>query len=121
LSATYEGKKHDKRIADESDIQLKEGCVIYQDCGFQGFHLENVKTMQPKKKKKHQELSEQEKAENAAISSIRVIVEHVISGVKRCRILKDVLRNTREKYDDLVMELSCSLHNFRTYSRIASY
>jgi hypothetical protein len=37
----------------------------------------------------------------------------VLSGVKRCRIVKDVFRNTKENYDDLVMEIACGLHNFR--------
>jgi glycerol-3-phosphate cytidylyltransferase-like family protein len=39
------------------------------------------------------------------ISSIRILVEHVISGVKRCRIVHDVFRNTKAQFDDLVMEI----------------
>jgi hypothetical protein len=31
-------------------------------------------------------------------------VEHVIAGGKRCRIVHDVLRNTKAHFDDLVME-----------------
>jgi hypothetical protein len=47
------------------------------------------------------------------------VVEHVIAGVKRCRIVKDVFRNTTEAFDDLVMELACGLHNFRVNFRIS--
>jgi hypothetical protein len=32
---------------------------------------------------------------NHLISSVRIIVEHVLAGVKRCRIVKDVLRLTK--------------------------
>ena len=45
------------------------------------------------------------------------MVEHVIAGVKRLRIVKEVFRNTKEKFDDLVMEIACGLHNFRTVAR----
>jgi hypothetical protein len=76
-----------------------------------------VQTYQPKKKPRNQELSAEEKAENKIISSIRIVVEHVIAGVKRCRIVHDVFRNTVAHFDDLVMEIACGLHNFRTTLR----
>jgi hypothetical protein len=63
------------------------------------------------------ELTSEEKAENKLISSIRILVEQVISGVKRCRIVHDVFRNTKAQFDDLVMEIACGLHNFRTTLR----
>lgn len=48
---------------------------------------------------------------------MRVLVENVIAGVKRCRIVKDVLRNTRTGFSDLAMEVACGLHNFRVGCR----
>lgn len=54
---------------------------------------------------------------NHLFSSARVIVENVIAGVKRCRIVKDVLRLTTEGSSDLVMEVACGLHNFRVSCR----
>jgi hypothetical protein len=48
---------------------------------------------------------------------MRVVVEHVIAGVKRCRIVKDVLRLTKEGVSDLVMEIACGLHNPRVSCR----
>ena len=45
------------------------------------------------------------------------MVEHVIAGVKRCRIVKDVLRLTKEGVADLVMEIACGLHNLRVSCR----
>lgn len=51
------------------------------------------------------------------ISSVRIIVEHVIAGVKRCRIVKDVLRLTKTGISDMVMEIACGLHNLRVSCR----
>jgi hypothetical protein len=42
-----------------------------------------------------------------------------INGIKRCRIVKDVFRNTKDMYDDLTMEIACGLHNFRVECRHA--
>ena len=53
------------------------------------------------------------KEKNRLISSIRIRVEHVISGVKRYRIVKDKLRNWKKGFSDFVMETCCGLHNFR--------
>jgi hypothetical protein len=40
-------------------------------------------------------------------------VEHALAGAKRCRIVKDVLRNTKEAVSDSAMEAACGLHNLR--------
>jgi hypothetical protein len=50
---------------------------------------------------------------------VRIEVEHVIAGVKRCRIVKDVLRLTKQGSSDLVMEIACGLHNLRVACRHA--
>ena len=54
---------------------------------------------------------------NHLISSARVVVENVIAGVKRCRIVKEVLRLTTDGISDLVMEIACGLHNLRVSCR----
>ncbi len=54
---------------------------------------------------------------NRICSSVRVVVEHVIAGVKRCRIVKEVLRLTKACMSDLVMEIACGLHNLRVSCR----
>jgi hypothetical protein len=50
---------------------------------------------------------------NGIISGACVVVENTISGVKRCRIVKDVFRNTEGGFSDLAMEVACALHNLR--------
>lgn len=117
LSPTYEGKKHDNAIADQEQFTFPEGIVLAQDTGFQGYAPEGVIICQPKKKPRGGELTEDEKARNTLISRLRIVVEHVIAGIKRCHIVKDLFRNTKANFDDLVMELACGLHNFRVDCR----
>ncbi len=113
LSDTVEGRKNDKRLADESGYDVPAGSVLVQDAGFQGFELEGVAILQPRKKPRGGELSDADKVRNRLISSIRVRMEHTIGGVKRYRIAKDKLRNWKPGFRDLVLEVCCGLHNFR--------
>ena len=54
---------------------------------------------------------------NHLVSSVRIIVENVIAGVKRCRIVKEVLRLIKAGIADMVMEIACGLHNLRVSCR----
>lgn len=54
---------------------------------------------------------------NHLISRARVVVENVLAGVKRCRMVKEVLRLTTVGISDLVMEIACGLHNLRVSCR----
>jgi hypothetical protein len=121
LGGTHEGKKHDKKICDEEGTRFPDGSDVYRDSGFQGHDLVNITIHQPKKKPRNAKLSDADKEGNRLISSIRVVIEHIISGIKRCRIVKDVFRNTKEDYEDVVMELACGLHNYRSYCRNQGY
>lgn len=121
LSDTYEGKKHDKAIADEENLRFPKGSTLWQDTGFQGFAPAGVTVQQPKKKPRRRSLSTIEKMNNQNISSIRVEVEHHIGGIKRCQILVQPFRNWVDHYIDDVMETACGLHNFRlTYRKTQS-
>ena len=71
LSRTYHGKVHDKKIADQSSLELPEGSTLHQDKGFQGFKVKGVKSKQAKKKPRGKELSEKEKKRNRQLSSQR--------------------------------------------------
>ncbi len=117
LGPTEPGKKHDKKAADEADLAYSRNATLDKDTGFQGYEPAGVQTRQPKKKTKGKELSVGEKFINQIFSSARVVVEHTLSGVKRCRIVKDVLRLTKAGISDLVMEIACGLHNLRVTCR----
>jgi hypothetical protein len=62
-------------------------------------------------------LSVGDKFLNHLVSRVRIVVEHVIAGVKRCRIVTDVLRLTKAGMADMVMEIACGLHNLRVSCR----
>lgn len=113
LSPTVEGKRHDKKLADEQAGVFPPGSTLWKDTGFQGYEPSHVRTLQPTKKPKGRDLSLEEKAANRLISSQRIGIEHTLGGVKVFRIVHDVFRNLREGYDDLVIEIACGLHNFR--------
>ncbi len=85
LSDTYEGKTHDKRINEESAVELPKGSQCYQDTGFVGYAPkgENVQIIMPAKKPKGKTLNHHQKAQNTLIAKIRVKVEHVMSGIKK--------------------------------------
>jgi hypothetical protein len=117
LSQTYEGKRHDKKIADDENPTFPQDLSLYKDTGFQGYEPQGVKTFQPHKKPRGKELTPEQQEQNTLISRVRIVIEHVIAGIKRCRIVKDLFRNTKEKYDDLVMEIVCGLHNLRVHGR----
>jgi len=113
LSETYEGSVHDKKICDEEPFEFQQEIELLQDLGYQGHTPKNAVIQMPVKSSKYKKLTEKEKTENKMKSSRRVAIEHAISGVKRCRIVKDKFRYRRYGYDDLVMELACGLHNLR--------
>jgi hypothetical protein len=113
LSNTCEGKKHDKKIADEQEIHFPKGSKLWKDTGYQGYEPENVTLFQPTKKPKGKDLTAKQKEQNRQISSVRIRVEHSIGGVKVFAIVREVYRNMRVGFDDVVMETACGLHNLR--------
>ena len=113
LSQTFDGSVHDKKIIDEQPLSLPTGITIWQDTGFLGHKPENTTVMMPTKKPKGKQLSDIQKEENRKISSFRILVEHAIGGVKKCRIVKERFRCRKLGFDDLVMLIACGLHNFR--------
>jgi hypothetical protein len=99
-SETYPGRVHDKHIGDAAELVLPAAIGLVQDTGFQGYHPAGVHIYQPKNKPKGKELTPEEKEENTLLSSIRILMEHIMAGVKRCRIVKDVFRNTKLYFAD---------------------
>lgn len=114
LSPTAPGRRHDKPIAEDDALIFPEDFVLGQDSGFQGYAPPGVIIVQPAKKPKGGALTTAEKARNQLIARFRIVIEHVIAGVKRCHIVKDLFRTTLQGFDDTVMEIACGFHNFRT-------
>lgn len=112
VSPTVAGSTHDKRIADRC-YRIPQGCTLWQDSGYQGYHPEGVEIRQPKKKPRTRELTQEQKELNRYISSFRVRVEHAICSVKRYRIVKDECRLRKNHFVDKVFLSCAALHNFR--------
>lgn len=117
LSPTVEGKKHDNKLADESQLVLPPSTTVLKDKAVEGYEVPGACNYQPQKKPRGGELSPLQKTLNSVISGVRIVVEHVIAGLKRCRVVTDIFRNTAEQFDDLVMEIACGLHNLRVTFR----
>ena len=113
LSKTYDGHVHDKKITDEQPLKLPSGITLWQDTGFIGHNPENASIKMPVKKTKGKQLSDVQKKKNKEVSGFRIIVEHAICGVKKCRIVKERFRCRKFGFDNLVMLIACGLHNFR--------
>lgn len=121
LSPTYEGKKHDKALCDEEGCQFPPGTRLRQDTGYQGYRPEGVTLLQPTKKPRGKELTQEQKQGNRSVSRDRVIVENALSGVKRLRILKDRIRLKFYQARDTLMSIGCALHNLRVKSPFRDY
>jgi DDE superfamily endonuclease len=113
LSETYEGRTHDKRIAEASPYPLPAGSRLLQDLGFLAFTLAQVEIIMPTRKPRGRKLTRAQKAANRRIARRRVRIEHVNSSVKRCRVVHETCRLRKSGIRDLIMEVCCALHNFR--------
>lgn len=119
LSATRPGRVHDKKVAEEewAGRKFPRGKLLLGDGGFAGYQPQGTDLYRPVKRRRGEELSTFHRDYNLCLNRARVTVEHVLSGVKRSRIVSDEFRNRKEGFIDTVMELACGLHNFRTHHR----
>jgi hypothetical protein len=57
-------------------------------------------------------LSDEQKADNRAVSQMRIVVEHVLASIKHWSILTAKFRNHLDKIEDKVICVAAGLHNF---------
>lgn len=104
LGKTVYGKEHDFAILKEraSPSHMPPKIKKHVDSGFKGIdkqfpgHLISM----PKRKPRTKGLSEFSVKQNKKKSSVRVLVENALAGVKRLRIVTDIFRNRKEKFND---------------------
>lgn len=113
LTQTKSGRRHDKRLFDKADIvrHIPEEISLITDTGFQGIQSLHTNTLMPKKGSKKHPLTIEEKQNNRLISSVRILVEHAIAGMKRFKAATDIYRNRKPNTDDRFMLLSAGLWN----------
>ena len=117
LGRTAPGSVHDKKLADRAKLRFPPDALLVKDTGLQGYEPAGPTTLQPKKKPKSRALRPYETAINRLVSRTRIVVEHAIAGVKRCRIVADTFRGWRKGLVDEVMLAACGLHNLRESCR----
>jgi len=117
ISRSYVGKAHDFSILKTEFPPQKKWFSKFEvrlDLGCQGFggEYDCAKLFIPNKKKRSQELTGEQKAENKEISSRRIRVEHSIAGLKRYRILSERLRMHDFALYDEIVGICAGLWNF---------
>ena len=116
LSKTVEGKESDITIlrATAPPRVIPKHIKTHVDLGFKGLETEypDHRISIPNKKPRLRDLTDTQKEKNKKKSSIRVLVEHAIGGVKRLGIVSQVFRNRTKDSDDTAMLISCGLWNY---------
>ena len=123
LGKTFFGHTHDYTMLKEEfppEEAWFEFLQVLVDLGYQGILTDyvgddiRVPHKKPRKSKKNPvtSLSEEQKAENQALSKIRIFVENAICGLKRYNILVHRFRNHKKAFDDDVIGIAAGLWNF---------
>ncbi|AWM32021.1 hypothetical protein DDQ68_03945 [Hymenobacter nivis] len=116
LSPTESGRTHDKKIAAEHPLHLPVGSVLRQDLGLLGPAPAGVVVGMPHKKPPKGGLTFSQLIYNQMLSPLRVVIEHVHSGIKRLRMVRDKVRVRGDWFRDTVVVVACGLHNLRVRS-----
>jgi len=116
LSPSYAGSVQDMSIWKEMEVSTK-GPNLLMDLGFQGAEKERIDIILPFKKPRGAELNRVQKQLNKAISSLRIVVEHAFSGVKRLQVIGGKIRLKGYDKREAVMRIAVALHNLRIINR----
>lgn len=123
LGHTFSGRNHDYAMLKEEfppELDWFEVIQVLVDLGYQGILSDyvgdgiQIPHKKPRKSKKNPDtqLTDEQKAENCALSRLRIFVENAISGIKRYNILVHCFRNHRPDFEDQVIAVSAALWNF---------
>lgn len=108
---TTNGKVHDKKLYDTTKLHIHGKTKKRVDSGYQGIQTKESSVIIPKKAKKFQSLTKDEKRENTEKSKLRIPVEHTIARMKRFKIFSHPYRNRRKRFS-LRMNLICGILNY---------
>jgi DDE superfamily endonuclease len=117
LRATYDGQGHANSLAALDGSTLPGGRCLDQERGGQGFLLDEIPLVQPKKHPRGGDLTPSATAPQRAMASIRIRIAHAMGGVKRDRIVHDKTRLLQDGIRDTLMETGCGLHTCRLQDR----
>jgi hypothetical protein len=108
------GRKHDYDIYKKDHSVTPKEVVNTFDLGYLGVEKDfpEQKSSLPNRKKRNQELSQEEKEYNKNHSKKRIVIEHTICRLKKYRIMNEVFRNRLRKYNR-VSDVVAGLVNYR--------
>ncbi len=111
LGRTFSGHNHDYSMLKQElppELDWFSDLEVWVDLGYQGIlsdyegDLIDIPHKKPRKSKKNSnpELTEEQRAENKAVSQVRIFIEHAIGGMKRFNILVQRFRNRKKNFED---------------------
>lgn len=123
LGYTCAGHQHDYTMLKAElppELDWFAGLSVLVDLGYLGIQTDYVGAQiqrphkKPRKSKAQPDtcLTAAQKAENKALSQVRIWIEHAIGGIKRYNILVDRFRNHRHNFQDEVIAICAALWNF---------
>ena len=112
--AHKKGKRHDYDVYKKNHPVIPKQVVTVIDLGYLGIEKDYPEQLWalPCKKKRNQDLLQEEKEYNKFHSKKRIVIEHTICRLKKYRILADVFRNKLKKHDK-VSDIVAGLVNYR--------
>jgi hypothetical protein len=105
VSADVPGSVNDVRLLRESGLlgRLAEGEAALTDKGYEGAGKGvAVVVLMPKKNRKRNPCTEEDKARNRLIARYRIVVEHTIAQLNRFTVLRQVYRGRRARHGQVV-------------------
>ncbi|MEL7249911.1 MAG: transposase family protein, partial [Bacteroidota bacterium] len=122
---TWRGAINDPAMISEEIPHLNYPCFdqlwLSKDSGYQGYQPTGVHLLEQFKAFRNTPLTQIQKDMNTWISSIRVVIENAISGIKRLRAAKEQIRKLSIKKADQIITLAAALHNLRVRLRKDTY
>lgn len=133
ISVAVPGAEHDKSLSDRLQTlsRLPDGCEADADKGYQGLAAQvelvsvsdgatgrrelvpRLKVQTPFKKPKGQELTDEQKAFNRLLGTIRIRIEHCIGWIKNWAILANRFRCNHTIYTSILRTI-CGFVNVQT-------
>ncbi len=121
LSESFPGSVHDYKLLKKSKVmdKIPKTSKKLVDKGYDGIkqeYPEHHAIDQPIKRRRNSPpLTRQQKRYNKAVSSARILIEHVIARVKKYEVMRDTYRNRLRQYDEDV-KVVAALVNYRLLS-----
>ena len=116
------GSLHDMTLLRASGVlhQVPPNIKARLDCGYEGVEAEypNVCVQKPVRGRRGHRLTALGRAYNQMVSRLRIPVEHLLSRVKKFRIVAEVFRGSWERHEDLFCVVS-GLVNYKATGKLS--